>query len=145
MQQGMKIPKWMPRARVGIYFGRSPKHARNIASVLNLRTGFVSPQFHVKFDDTFEKVRGIREDSHDMWRRKCYIDEEPKYKCTGDKSKNEPKVAKVPMNDTTLLPTNVPSDSQDEIPDLVNENYRLARINDSNANQTENTNEPPNC
>jgi hypothetical protein len=30
MQSGKKIPKWMPRARVGIYLGKSPRHARNV-------------------------------------------------------------------------------------------------------------------
>jgi hypothetical protein len=51
LQAGKKIPKWMPRARVGIYLGKSPRHARNVALVLNPRMGLVSPQFHVRFDD----------------------------------------------------------------------------------------------
>jgi hypothetical protein len=58
LQAGKKIPKWMPRARVVIYLGKSPRHARNVALVLNPRTGLVSPQFHVRFDDTFETVKG---------------------------------------------------------------------------------------
>ena len=33
-----------------------PNHARSIALVLNPRTGHVSPQFHVKFDDFFKTV-----------------------------------------------------------------------------------------
>jgi hypothetical protein len=31
----------------------------------------VSPQYHCKFDDTFETVRGIREETHGTWRQKC--------------------------------------------------------------------------
>jgi hypothetical protein len=36
----------------------SLEHARTVALVLNLNTGHVSPQFHVKFDPRFESVRG---------------------------------------------------------------------------------------
>ena len=53
---GKKIPKWLPRARLGLYLGFSPMHARNVALVLNTQTGLVSPQYHVKFDDLFETV-----------------------------------------------------------------------------------------
>ena len=37
--------------------GMSPRHARSVALVLNLSTGYMSPQFHLKFDDFFETVR----------------------------------------------------------------------------------------
>ena len=40
-----------------MYLGPSPNHARSVALVLNPRTGHVSPQFHVKFDDFFETVQ----------------------------------------------------------------------------------------
>ncbi|KAI2507330.1 hypothetical protein MHU86_7050 [Fragilaria crotonensis] len=36
----------------------SIQHARSVALVLNLKTGHVSPQFHVTFDPKFETVRG---------------------------------------------------------------------------------------
>ena len=49
-------PKWDPRTRAGIYLGQSPIHNRNVAFVLNIHTGYVSPQFHVKFDETFRTV-----------------------------------------------------------------------------------------
>ena len=55
---GKSIPKWHKRARLGVYLGRSPNHAQSIALVLNLSTGLVSPQFHLKFDDLFETVKG---------------------------------------------------------------------------------------
>ncbi|KAI2513037.1 hypothetical protein MHU86_1328 [Fragilaria crotonensis] len=35
----------------------SMQHARSVALVLNLKTGHVSPQFHVTFDPKFETVR----------------------------------------------------------------------------------------
>ena len=44
------------KARLGIYIGPSPSHAQTVALVLNPRTGHVSPQFHIKFDDFLETV-----------------------------------------------------------------------------------------
>lgn len=55
------VPKWEPRARVGIYMGHSPSHAGSVALVLNPTTGHISPQFHVVFDDTFSTVPYMRE------------------------------------------------------------------------------------
>ena len=45
-------------SKVGIYLGTSPLHARNIALVLNMETGTVSPQFHVQFDKSFSTITG---------------------------------------------------------------------------------------
>lgn len=56
LASGKRIQKWLPRARLGIYLGFSPSHARSVALVLNPQTGLVSPQYHVKFDDLFETV-----------------------------------------------------------------------------------------
>jgi hypothetical protein len=50
------ISKWKPHARMGIYVGWSPSHAFHVALVLNPRTGHVSSQFHVVFDDDFTTV-----------------------------------------------------------------------------------------
>ena len=41
LQAGKKIYKWQSRARVGIYLGKSPRHARTVALVLNVQTGLV--------------------------------------------------------------------------------------------------------
>ena len=54
---GNSISRWLLRYRLGINLGPSPQHARNIHLTLNLQTGLVSPQYHVKFDDSFESVR----------------------------------------------------------------------------------------
>ena len=56
LQSGQGVPKWKQRARLGVYLGPSPSHARTVALILNPRTGHVSPQFHVKFDDFFETI-----------------------------------------------------------------------------------------
>lgn len=57
LASGKSIPHWSPRSQLGIYLGQSPRHARNCSLVLNLKTGHVSPQFHVSHDDFFETVR----------------------------------------------------------------------------------------
>jgi hypothetical protein len=56
LQQKKPHSKWKERARVGLYLGRSPQHPRNVALVLNLQTGHVSPQFHLEFDPRFETL-----------------------------------------------------------------------------------------
>ena len=55
-QGAIGTPKWEPRSHAGIYLGHSPCHAGSVALVLNLRTGNVSPQFHVVYDDEFSTV-----------------------------------------------------------------------------------------
>ena len=45
--------KWDVRARIGINLGLSPRHARSVTLVLNIETGLVSPQFHIKHDEFF--------------------------------------------------------------------------------------------
>ena len=49
-------PKWEPRSRIGVYLGHSPFHAGSVALVFNPKTGWVSPQYHVVFNDTFSTV-----------------------------------------------------------------------------------------
>jgi hypothetical protein len=53
LQTNQPFHKWKQRSQVGMYLGQSPHHGRNVSLVLNLTTGLVSPQFHVKHDPTF--------------------------------------------------------------------------------------------
>ena len=57
---GPGAPKWDPRALLGIYVGHSPHHSGSVALVLNPKTGLISPQFHVVFDDDFSTVPHLR-------------------------------------------------------------------------------------
>jgi len=57
LASGKSLPRWSPRARLGLNLGLSPTHARNVYLVLNLTTGCVSPQYHCRFDDFFETTR----------------------------------------------------------------------------------------
>ena len=52
------LPKWQECARLGVYLGPSPNHSRTVHLILNLRTGHVSPQYHVKHDDFFKTITG---------------------------------------------------------------------------------------
>ncbi len=58
LQDGKKIPKWNCRAWQGQFLGFSDEHSLLVATVCHLTTGFVSPQFHVVFDDHFHTVYG---------------------------------------------------------------------------------------
>ena len=69
LQSRLPFHKWKNRARVGVYIGRSPVHARNVALILNRDTGLVSPQFHVRFDKAFETVQ--QDDIHCNWKTKA--------------------------------------------------------------------------
>jgi hypothetical protein len=57
LASGKSLPRWSPRARLGLNLGPSPIHGRNVYLVLNLITGCVSPQYHCRFDDFFETTR----------------------------------------------------------------------------------------
>ena len=54
------VPKWDPRSRLSIYFGHSPEHVGSVASVLNPKTGLVSPKYHVVYDDQFSTFHHMR-------------------------------------------------------------------------------------
>ena len=56
LPDGKKLPKWNCRARMGQFLGFSGQHSSTVALVRNLHTGYVSPQYHVVFDDNFEIV-----------------------------------------------------------------------------------------
>ena len=51
-----KLPKWNRWSRLGHFFGFLDEHSSLVANVRHLGTGYVSPQYHVVFDDLFETV-----------------------------------------------------------------------------------------
>ena len=64
--------KWEPRGRASVYLGHSPFHSGNDAPVLNLMTGYASPQYHVVFDDDFTTVDYIQSgDEPPNWCNLC--------------------------------------------------------------------------
>ena len=56
MQDGLKLPKWQPRARRGRFLGMSSAHSSTVGMILNLSTKRISPQFHVIYDDLYQTV-----------------------------------------------------------------------------------------
>lgn len=56
LQNNKHLPKWESRSRVGIFLGMSPRHAQSVYLILNVSTGLVSPQYHVRFDELFETI-----------------------------------------------------------------------------------------
>ena len=82
LQDGKKIPKWNPRARLGLFLGFSALHSSQVPMVLNVETGKISPQFHVIFDDKFETVHSLPTDEplEKQWaeilklERECFLD-----------------------------------------------------------------------
>jgi hypothetical protein len=71
LQRGQLQSKWMSQARLGIYLGMSPRHARTVALVLNPRSGLVSPQWHVKFNDNFDTVSKTSDKTHALWKKQA--------------------------------------------------------------------------
>ena len=61
IQDGNKLPRWVPRSRRGQFMGRSKVHASNIGQIRNLTTGNITTQFHVVYDDFFSTVSSTNE------------------------------------------------------------------------------------
>jgi hypothetical protein len=56
LASGKAIGNWNRRARLGMYLGPSPRHARSVSLVLNPSTGLISPQYHINHDEFFETI-----------------------------------------------------------------------------------------
>ena len=56
VQDGKKLPRWKLKSQRGQFLGRSPRHASDIGLIRNLKTGFISSQYHVVYDDFFTTV-----------------------------------------------------------------------------------------
>jgi len=70
-QVGGKIPKWQPRSRRSQYVGFSSEHAESIALVRNLHSGYITPQYHIVFDDWFETVDAPADQPPPAWENMC--------------------------------------------------------------------------
>jgi hypothetical protein len=62
LQDNKKLPKWTRRSRRGVYLGVSPSHASTVGRILNVRTGAITPQYHVVYDELFSTVQGTATD-----------------------------------------------------------------------------------
>ena len=59
---GKKIPRWRNRSTRGMHMGVSEKHSGDAPLVLNPKTGKITPQWNVIFDDWFSTIT-IEEDN----------------------------------------------------------------------------------
>ena len=60
IQDGRKIPKWQPKSRREAFLGFSKQHSSIIGLILNLRTGSITPQYHVVYEDLFTTVTNCK-------------------------------------------------------------------------------------
>ncbi len=56
LQNEQKLPKWNHRSRLGQFLGYLDEHSSLVANIWHMKIGFVSPQYHVVFDDLFKTV-----------------------------------------------------------------------------------------
>jgi Reverse transcriptase (RNA-dependent DNA polymerase)/GAG-pre-integrase domain len=97
LQNQKKVNKWESRSRIAIYLGPSPHHAQSVGLLLSLRTGLVSPQFHVKYDDQFETVKHAKSSllPNSEWQHKCGFVQAPQ---------GDPPYPKDNQHDTNNIP-----------------------------------------
>jgi len=82
LQDKKKIPKWNPRAQLGLFLGFSERHSSQVPLVLSVTTGKILPQYRVIFDDKFETVHSLSKDEsvEQQWRNvlklgyDCFLD-----------------------------------------------------------------------
>ena len=54
------LSKWEPTGRSGVYLGHYHFNSGSVDLVLNIITGYVSPQYHVVFDNNFSTAYHTR-------------------------------------------------------------------------------------
>lgn len=134
-----KIPKWEDKARVGVYLGPSPRHARSVSLVLSLTTGLVSPQYHVKHDNLFETIKRQTALLY-LWQQKCHLT-----KPTYDDSKvstqlHNPDYTNIPESPETpqapAISGNITTqpEGEDTAVDDNQQTYDTADMNEAKAN-----------
>lgn len=71
MTSGKRLPKWAPNMRRGVYLGSSPAHLANVPLILMIKMGYITPQYHLVFDDCFSMVEyGGNDDGNvELWQK----------------------------------------------------------------------------
>ena len=67
LQGGVKLPRWRPRSRRGMFVGISDVHSSKVGLVMNLSTKNVSPQYHLVYDEWFTTVKSAEDIPPDNW------------------------------------------------------------------------------
>ena len=58
LADNFKILKWSACARLGQFLGFSKLHSSSVGLIRNIRTSYVTPQYHTIYDQTFSTVPG---------------------------------------------------------------------------------------
>ncbi len=64
LQDGKKLPKFSRRTRVGQFVGFSEDHSTLVGQIRNLKSGSITNQYHVVYDEKFEAVVGLAANNH---------------------------------------------------------------------------------
>jgi hypothetical protein len=83
--------------------GTLPVHADTIALICNLKTGYISPQYHVVFDNSFETVYADEDTTSEAWETYVFstsfrlslnkASHHPGYQMNGSRQKNSPRLS----------------------------------------------------
>ena len=133
IQSGKKAKKWEVRARLAIYLGPSPQHARTVGLVLSLTTGLVSPQFHVKYDDTFSTLRSNAIPTS-MWQHLAGFESQ--------KKKITPifvERSAIPIGENNEIVPTMEHEEQDQIPDQDEVSVRSEQEEEIDINNLDDT------
>ena len=65
LQDGKKLPKFKARARVSQFMGFSEDFSSLVGQVRNLKSGSITQQYHVVYDEKFEAVIGLAVEEHE--------------------------------------------------------------------------------
>jgi hypothetical protein len=72
-EDGKKLPRWTPRSTQTVNLGFSDKHASSVPLVFNPQMGYITPQFHIFFNDWFATVLASADNlpnfNDDCWER----------------------------------------------------------------------------
>jgi hypothetical protein len=128
LQNGKKIPKWVSRARVAVYLGHSPQHARTVGLLLSLTTGLVSPQFHVRYDNLFETVKEGHHQTRSQWQIKCGFDQQVLQQHLSSQAQRE-------INESSVIPSTEVNDAHHENHNVTNPEATTNNINIENPNR----------
>ena len=67
-----KDSAWTKRAHLGVCLGPSPQHESSVGLILNIKTGYISAQFHCTYNDYFETPR-LEGDVNSHWQTLAQI------------------------------------------------------------------------
>jgi hypothetical protein len=59
ISEGKRLQRWTPRSTRTVNLGFSDKYASSAPLVLNTQTGYITPQFHIVFDNWFAAVPAL--------------------------------------------------------------------------------------